>query len=203
MPEEYMFALIVVMITIFISLWIWSERQNSQKMDKLQANLKEKINANIELDSKDIVLLGRAHFLSPSNSRTALYRVYQDVKDPELFKKLKVLVSEVEKEEPFDTMPDEVKSSLLRVSNLLSKSDQKSDNHVLTPITNILTKYNELLREQESSKIKTNRAYAATLVSLVIGVVSIVYAYNAPSASDIATEVYQALSEETNSSNKN
>ena len=194
MSEGYMFALIVIVITIFMSVWIWAERHNSQKMDKLQADLKEKINANIELDSKDIVLLGRAHFLSPSNSRTALYRVYQDVKDPESFKKLKILVSEVEKEEPFDTMPDEVKSSLLRVSNLLSKSDEESDKHVLTPITNILTKYNELLEEQKASKIKTNRAYVATLVSLVIGVVSIVYAYNAPSASDIAAEVSETLS---------
>ncbi|WP_157420051.1 hypothetical protein [Oceanisphaera avium] len=194
-----MSALIVIMITIFISVWVWSERHNSKKMVQLQADLKEKINASIELDPKDIVLLGRAHFLSPANSRTALYRVYQDVKEPEEFKKLKALVSEVEKEEPFDTMPDEVKSSLLRMAYLLTQSGEESDKHVLTPVTNILTKYNELLEEQTASKVKTNRAYLATLVSLVIGVVSIVYAYNAPSASDIAAEVSQIMSEETGS----
>ena len=67
--------------------------------------------------------------LSPSNSRLALYRVYRDIEDKEVFDALNKLVAEIQENEPFDTMPDEVKPSLSRLQVLTSKSDIESDKH--------------------------------------------------------------------------
>jgi hypothetical protein len=62
------------------------------------------------------------------------------------------LVVEIEKEEPFDELPDEVKPSLSRLLKIIESSKDESDKHVLLPITSALNKYTELKLEQEKNK---------------------------------------------------
>ena len=167
----------------------WMKRSRDHRINQLQEDLKSKVEAGFELTSKDIVVIGRAHNLSAKSSREALYRVYKDIKTPAEFAKLKGLVSEIEKEEPFDTMPDEVKPSLLRVSELAYKSGEESDKHILTPITNILTKYQELQDEQKKARKQTNIAYMLTIISFIVGAISLYFAITAPTASEIAAQL--------------
>ena len=68
----------------------------------------------------------------------------------------------------FDTMPDEVKPSLSRLQVLTSKSDIESDKHLLTPITNILSKYQQLLEDKKENPEKSNIAYTLTVTSLTV-----------------------------------
>lgn len=183
------YALYAVLIGGMLIFALWMKRTRDHRITELQADLKSKVEAGFELSSKDIVVIGRAHNLSAQNSRAALYRVYKDIKTPEEFEKLKGLVSEIEKEEPFDTMPDEVKPSLLRVTELAFKSGEESDKHILTPITNILTKYQELQEEQKKTRKQTNTAYLLTIVSFIVGAVSLYFAVTAPTASEIASQL--------------
>lgn len=183
------YALYAVLMCGILILAFWMKRTRDHRITELQVDLKSKVEAGFELSSKDIVVIGRAYDLSAQNSRAALYRVYKDIKTPEEFEKLKVLVSEIEKEEPFDTMPDEVKPSLLRVAELTYKSGEESDKHILTPITNILTKYQELQEEQKKTHKQTNTAYLLTIVSFIVGAVSLYFAVTAPTASEIATQL--------------
>jgi hypothetical protein len=183
------FALYAVLLIGMFVFALWIKRTRDRRISQLQEDLKSKIEAGFKLTSKDIVIIGRAYDLSAKNSREALYRVYKGIKNPDEFEKLKDLVAEIEKEEPFDTMPDEVKPSLLRVSELSYKSGEESDKHILTPITNILTKYQELLEEQKKTRKQTNIAYMLTIVSFIVGAVSLYFAVTAPTASEIATQL--------------
>ncbi|PSV52023.1 hypothetical protein [Photobacterium sp. GB-1] len=183
------FALYAVLFIGIFVLALWVKRTRERRINQLQEDLKSKIEAGFKLTSKDIVIIGRAYELSAKSSREALYRVYKSIKHPEEFEKLKDLVAEIEKEEPFDTMPDEVKPSLLRVSELSYKSGEESDKHILTPITNILTKYQELLEEQKKMRKQTNIAYTLTIVSFIVGAVSLYFAVTAPTANEIATQL--------------
>ena len=183
------FALYAVLVIGMFVFALWIKRTRDRHIIQLQEDLKSKIEAGFKLTSKDIVIIGRAYDLSAKNSREALYRVYKGLKKPDEFEKLKALVSEIEKEEPFDTMPDEVKPSLLRLSELSYKSGEESDKHILTPITNILTKYQELLEEQKKTRKQTNIAYMLTIVSFIVGAVSLYFAVTAPTASEIATQL--------------
>ncbi|CAK1861907.1 conserved hypothetical protein [Vibrio crassostreae] len=183
------FGLYAIVLIVFFGLIIWSVRKQEENRKRLQADLKSKLESGFNLTSQDIVLIGRAHNLSPSNSRLALYRVYKDISDSGSFEKLKKLVSEIHKEEPFDTMPDEVKPSLSRILELTSNTTSETDKHLLTPVTNLLTKYQELVEEQRKTKKQATIAYLITIVSFVIGAVSLYYAITAPTAADIATQL--------------
>lgn len=183
------FGLYAIVLIVFFALIIWSVRKQEENRKRLQADLKSKLESGFNLTSQDIVLIGRAHNLSPSNSRLALYRVYKDISDSDSFEKLKKLVSEIHKEEPFDTMPDEVKPSLSRILELTSNTTSETDKHLLTPVTNLLTKYQELVEEQRKTKKQATIAYLITIVSFVIGAVSLYYAITAPTAADIATQL--------------
>jgi hypothetical protein len=192
MGDEFkygVFALYAIIIIGFVVFVIYEIKSREEKLKKLELDLKEKIENDFELSTQDIVILGRAYDLSPSNSRLALYRVYKNIKNKDSFNFLKKLVSEIQKEEPFDTMPDEVKPSLSRILELTSKSQSETDKHILTPITNILTKYQELLEERKKTRKRNNIAYTISIVSFFIGVIGLYYAFSSPSANDIANEL--------------
>lgn len=104
-------------------------------------------------------------------------------------------MAEIEKEEPFDELPDEVKPSLSRLSKLIEKSNDSADKHILLPVTTALTKYVELKVEQEKAKKQTNRAYVITIISFVVGAISFYFTLKSPSEADIKKAMEQVLSE--------
>ena len=184
------YGIIILLAILFTILGaIWSVQRRNEKIKNLQEDLKQKIQNDFDLTSQDITLIGRAYDLSASSSRLALYRVYKDIAEKEDFNKLKTLVEQLQKDEPFDTMPDEVKPSLSRISSMASDSSVDSDKHILTPITNILTKYQDLLEEQKKTKKQTSIAYTLTVASFVFGAISLYFAFVSPSAKDIANEL--------------
>lgn len=192
MPVELkygVFALYALIIIGMLGLVFWVSVKREKKINNLQSDLKNKVTSGFNLNSKDISLLGQAHDLSPKSARLALYRVYKDMDKAEDFEKLKTLVQEIQKEEPFDTMPDEVKPSLLRISELSHQSDSESDKQILTPVTNILTKYQELVEEQKKTRKQANIAYLLTIVSSILGAVSLYFAFSAPTAKEIAKQL--------------
>ncbi|WP_320151117.1 hypothetical protein [uncultured Tolumonas sp.] len=156
---------------------------------KMQANVYSKLQNNIDLTAKDIVFIGRSFNLSAYQSRQVVYRIFGLTNTVEDFKKLKLLVAEIDKEEPFDELPDEVKPSIIRLTKITSQLGEDSDKQILAPVIQVINKYVEMKSEQESLKKKTNRANWLTIISFIIGVVSFYYTVRSPSASDIAKEL--------------
>jgi len=187
--EVAVFGIYGIIIIFFACFAVVEVRKRNENIKNLEADLKNKIKNKFELTSNDITLIGQAYGLSPTNSRLALYRVYRDIEDKEVFDALNKLVAEIQENEPFDTMPDEVKPSLSRLQVLTSKSDVESDKHLLTPITNILTKYQQLLEDKKKTQKKSNIAYTLTVASSLVGVVGLYFAFVSPSAQDIAKEL--------------
>ncbi|MGL6632215.1 hypothetical protein ACSZOF_01385 [Aeromonas veronii] len=131
----------------------------------------------------------------PKSSRDVIYRLYAEVDEPTTFSVLKKLVVEIEKEEPFDELPDEVKPSLSRLLKIIESSQDDSDKHILLPITSTLNKYTELKSEQEKVKKQTNRAYIITIISFVVGAISFYFTLKSPSDVDIKRAMEQVLIE--------
>lgn len=206
MSNEFMvgvfglYAIIIIGVALFA---FFEMKKREEKIKKLQTDLKSKIENSFKLTTQDIVILGQAYGLSPANSRSALYRVYKNIENKESFESLKKLVAEIQKEEPFDTMPDEVKPSLSRILELSSQSNSDTDKHILTPITNILTKYQELLEDKKKNQKQTRIAYTLTIVSFFVGAVSLYFAIASPSAKDIAEELIKHQMKEPHSGTVN
>ncbi|WP_462172223.1 hypothetical protein [Pseudoalteromonas xiamenensis] len=161
----------------------------------MKINLKDKIQSEIDLSASDVVNIGKAFRLTPYQSRRVVYQIFSEINDKEPFNKLKTLVQEIEKEEPFDDLPDEVKPSMIRLTTLTNTSSEPSDKQLLSPISHTLKKYVDLLAEQDLLRKKTNRAWLVTLVSFVIGAISFYFTVTAPTASEIATQLKEISSE--------
>ncbi len=194
----YVVALVVALV--FLS---WFAIQQRKHRDAAQRDILAKLAAGLTLTSKDIVHIGQAYNISPHQSRTIVYRIYGQTNNEKEFMLLKSLIDDIEKEEPFDNLPDEVKPSLVRITQLLSNSSEELDKHILTPVVQALSRYIEQRGEQEKLKKQTNRAYMVTVFSFMVGAISFYFTVTAPSAEEIAKalmETKQAqvtLSDET------
>jgi len=188
------YILIFIAFAVFMS---WITIQRRKNADAMRKNIYAKLKTGLNLSSKDIVNIGKSFDLTAFQSRKVIYKIFSDAEEKESFERLKKLVQEIEAEEPYDDMPDEVKPSLVRLSKIVEESEEKSDKHILAPITGTLTKYVELKSEQEKLKKQTNRAYVVTVVSFVVGAISFYFTLISPSAKDIATEIQKATATQT------
>ena len=191
------YPLLIVSGIIFLS---WTTIQRRRNMEMLKENVNKKLAANVSMSAKDIIHIGRGFDLSPKSSSDVIYKLYTDANDPTSYAILKTLVSDFEKEEAFDDLPDEVKPSLTRIVKLIDHTNDPADKHILLPITTTLNKYVELKAEQEKAKKQTNRAYIITIISFVVGATSFYFTLKSPSADDIKKTVEQALSNKSEGS---
>ncbi len=173
----------------------WMTIQRKKNVERMMDNIMGKLAANVTLTAKEVVHLGRGFDLSPKLSGDAVYRLYTQANDVESYEKLKTLVTDIEREEAFDELPDEVKPSLSRLGKLIEESKEPSDKHILLPLTTTLGKYVELKAEQEKAKKQTARAYIITVISFLVGTVSFYYTLKSPSEADIKRDMAQVLNE--------
>jgi len=173
----------------------WMTIQKRKSMESMKGNIKQKLSSSVSISAKDVTLIGRSFDLSPKSSRDVIYRLYAEIDERITFSALKKLVVEIEKEEPFDELPDEVKPSLSRLLKIIESSQDDSDKHILLPITSTLNKYTELKSEQEKTKKQTNRAYIITIISFAVGAISFYFTLKSPSDVDIKRAMEQVLIE--------
>ena len=195
MFNVFIAALYVLMIGGAVVYLSWMTLQRRKNMERMRANVSKKLAANVSLSAKDVVYIGRGFDLSAKSSRDVIYKLYTDTDDLTPFSILKTLVSDIEKEEPFDELPDEVKPSLCRLGKLIENSADMSDKHILMPITATLNKYVELKSEQDKARKQTNRAYVITVISFVVGAISFYFTLKSPSEGDIKKALEQVMTE--------
>ena len=188
------YPVFIVSGIIFLS---WTSIQRRRNIDKLMENVSKKLAAQVNLTAKDIIHIGRGFYLSPKSSGEVIYKLYTEANDPNSYAALKTLVSDLEKEEAFDDLPDEVKPSMMRMVKLIDQSSDPADRHILLPITTTLNKYVELKVEQDKAKKQTNRAYVITIISFMVGAISFYFTLKSPSADDIKKTVEQVLQEKS------
>lgn len=180
------YIFMIVAFAIFVS---WLTIQRRKNADAMQKNVHAKMASGLQLTAKDVVNIGKSFDLTAFQSRKVIYKIFREADNKETFESLKRLVQEIEAEEPFDDMPDEVKPSLSRLTKIAEDSEESSDKHLLAPILGVLSKYVEQKSEQEKLKKQTNRAYVATVISFIVGAISLYFTLTSPSAKDIAREI--------------
>lgn len=187
-----LYTLLILGAGIYLS---WMAIQRRKNMLMMGANIKNKLRAHIRLSPKNVVHIGRGYNLTPKMSRDVIYTLYATMDDADSHVALDTLVADIEKEELFDDLPDEVKPSMSRLAKIVDGSTEISDKQILSPITRKLNEYVELKAEQEKTKKQTYRAYLITVISFMVGIVSFYYTIKTPSDGDIKKAVEEALSE--------
>lgn len=176
----------IIFMGIFFS---WLKIQRLKNAEAMRKNILAKFSSDIYLTAKDIIHIGRAFGLSACQARQVIYKIYSEAIQKDDFCRLKDIICEIEKEEPFDGLPDEVKPSLIRLAKISESSGEESDRHILSPIVQTLNKYVDLKTDQENLKKQTNRAYVITIISFIFGAVSTYFTISSPTAADIAKEI--------------
>jgi preprotein translocase subunit YajC len=184
-----MLLLYAVVIIAMLVFFFWLVIQRKKNTEAMRKNIISKLSSDIELSAKDVVHIGKGFDLTSHRARQVIYKIYSDASSKDEFSKLKKLVTEIETEEPFDDLPDEVKPSMVRLTKITEKTGEESDKYLLSPIAQTLNKYVELKCDQEKLKKQTNRAYLVTVISFIFGSVGAYFSITAPSASDIAEEM--------------
>jgi len=186
----FFYVLLIVGAGVYLS---WMAILRKKNMSMMSNNIKNKLKANVHLTAKNIIHIGRGYNLSPQKSRDVIYNLYVTIDDKTSHTALDFLVSDIEKEEEFDDLPDEVKPAMSRIAKLLDNSTEISDKQVLAPITTKLNEYVELKAEQEKTKKQTNRAYLITIISFVVSSMSFYFTLKSPSDCEIKNVVEQVL----------
>lgn len=187
-----MYLVIIFGSVVFLS---WMSIQKKKNIEKAKDCIRSKIIGKLSITAKEVIYIGRGFDLSPTNSRDAVYKLFSEINSIEGYEKLKVLVAEIEKDEPFDELPDEVKPSLSRVAKLIDASTDSSDKNIILPITSTLNKYVELKAEQEKSKRQTSRAYMITIISFVVGAIGFYFTLTSPGEKEMKQALEQVLVE--------
>ncbi len=204
-------AAIATTIAAFVSsvvlpTLIKQKDQREKKRSKLKEQIKKKIDNKIDLEAKEIADIGRGFNLSASHAIDVLYQLYSEAEDDESHSRYKKLLVEINRTEPFESLPEEVRPSLARLSEIGHATSQESDKELLHPITKVLEEYQEMKRDHSTMKKQNKVSYIVALVSFFVGVVGLVLAFTGPSKEFIQEQIQkstqQIQSEISNSSRR-
>lgn len=181
------FYFIAIVLLVTVLPWIFIKKRQDTK--KLEKHIKEKIEKGIELEPKDITALGKSLNLGPVSARKPIYSLLLQYDEKDKFETINKLRKEIEIEEPFDDMPDEVKPSLVRISKLVEEAGSDGDRHLLLPVHKALAKYVELESEREKIKGRAHWGMVITIVSVLMGAFSFYQSFKAPTLEQIREAV--------------
>lgn len=166
--------------------------QREKKRAKLKEQIKKKIENKIDLEAKEIADIGRGFGLSVGHAMDVLYQLYSEAEDEESHARYKKLLAEINRTEPFESLPEEVRPSLARLSEISHSTTQESDKELLHPITKVLEEYQEMKRDHATMKRQNKISYVVALVSFFVGVVGLVLAFTGPSKEFIQEQIQKS-----------
>lgn len=142
-------AVAAMLLRLLKSPLFMEQRDRREKARaKLKDQIRKKLQGGIKLEAHEIADIGRGLGLSSSQSINALYELYSEADNQDQHTYFKTLLSEINREEPFESLPEEVRPSLARLSFICKETSQDSDKELLHPINKILGEYQEMKRNK-------------------------------------------------------
>lgn len=164
---------------------------------ELKASILAKLNASIALSAKDVNAMARGAGLARASVTKCLSQLLLETNEQKVFSSLQKLAADLEKTEPFEDLPPEVKPSLIRLQELIESSSQRSDVHLLSPIQRTLGSYVEQKAEFESSKRVGKWMNLISIIGFVVGLWGFYFAWKSPDAKEMEAIVRKAIAAPT------
>lgn len=161
---------------------------------ELKNSILTKLKASIALSAKDVNTMARGAGLARASVSKCLSQLLLETSDQNAFASLQKLAADIEKTEPFEDLPPEVKPSLVRLQELLEASSQKSDAHLLSPIQRTLGTYVEQKAEFESAKRIGKWINLISIIGFIVGLWGFYFAWKSPDAKEMESVFRKVLS---------
>lgn len=163
-----------------------------KKLGKVKEQIKKKIEGGVNLEAKEVADIGRGLGLSSGRAIEALYQLYSEAEDQESHNKYKKLIEDINRTEPFESLPEEARPSLARLAEISQSSGLESDKELLHPITKLLDEYQDMKRDHAGMKKQNRVSYVVALISFFVGIVGLVMAFTGPSKDFIQEEIQKS-----------
>ena len=191
---EFFIAITITVLLAFIisrafPILFEDEKRISDEKKQLKHSISEKLKAGIKLSVQDILDIGRGCNVSGSSSIDVIYQLFAESSDKDEIEIIKPLISDLNKKAPFEDLPEEVKPSMIRLSEICSESTLDSDKNALIPIQQALSKYKTMLSDHHKVKNRSRVSYIITIVAFFIGIMGIIIAFRTPSEEFIKTTI--------------
>jgi hypothetical protein len=170
--------------------------RRGKRRTKVKELLNAKMGKGIGLTIQDILDVARGSGASSSDGIEALYELYATTEDQEIHERLKVLLADFNREEPFESLPEEARPSLARIYTLCEESTLATDRELLHPIRKLLEEYQTMKQEHQSIKKQSWISYIIAIVSFFIGAIGLILAFQGPSKDFVSKEIRSALTEQ-------
>lgn len=173
----------------------WLDAKNRRR---LVGVLAKKFKDGVDVPAEDARRLGRASGLPVKGVGKAVRQLMLRDLEQETYEKARKLASELDKVEPLEQLPDELKPSLMRLTHLAEQSREKSDLLLLAPIQHALADLADLadlvdLVDLKAEVAKTRRYTGIVnilgVVGLFVGLIGLYLTPTGPSVADIQNAV--------------
>jgi hypothetical protein len=172
-------------VTLFVVLMAKIAIDKIRGRKELKASILAKLKASISLSAKDVNTMAKGAGLARASVSKCLSQLLLETNDQQAFASLQKLATDLEKTEPFEDLPLEVKPSLARLQELIEVSSQKSDVHLLSPIQRSLGSYVEQKAEFESSKRVGKWINLISIIGFIVGLWGFYFAWKSPDVKEM------------------
>ena len=177
--------LILIIFSIYTTRSFFIHRENKQKFI---STLFKELNSKNSININDIKSMKEALGLDEFITRKYIKSLhFEEGIDRE---KLRLLIQDIQKEEPFDDCPIELKNVLITLENKLEK-----DKGLLSPITKALEELNQNRKDLKKVKKQSYIAYLIGIISFIIGLLSFYFTLQSPSKEELKTIIELSIKE--------
>lgn len=182
----YILSIYALLIFPLIALVIKDSRKRKLAESKFKSAIQKVLDSETEnIAYKTALRIGKGVSLKDFQVHTAMSEIYSDLAGSDKSKKIETILDDIEKIDPYKSLPDDLKPALLQVEKQLDSVNKESSPLLIQPIKSHLAKYSELIDERDSLKKKSRRNTQITVVSAIVGLFGLLGTMTSPSVSDI------------------
>jgi len=189
----------IAFLVFMLTNAFWFSREERRNLDirrHLRDNIREKLQANVALSTADILNIGRGLGSSRDVSIEVIYELLADAKEEKEVKEIKALIDDILKKEPFEDVPEEVKSSMIRLAELCSGAQNESDKNLLIPIRRALADYKVMQKDHDIIRARNKVSYVIAIISFCVGIIGLILAFRTPNRAYIKETIDTSLKRE-------
>jgi hypothetical protein len=169
------------------------DRRRDDAKKRLYQNILEKWKAGASLSVNDVLDIGRGLDITRSDAIDVIYMLLAEAKEQKEIDMARHLIDDVNKKAPYEDLPDDVKPSIIRLSEICDEARLESDKSLLIPIQRALSHYKTMLAEHQSIKTQSRVSYVVGIISVLVGIIGLALAFRGPTTADVRQSITDAL----------
>lgn len=186
------YSIIIMMFLIAFPIALWKQHQ---KKREFKDAIHQFLHKDEILDLNDIINIRDALDLSEYSSRKIIKSLYLDISKHQTInlEKVRALQNAIEKEEPFEGCPNELKPSLIEIRQIIKKHNPENS-ELLLPVVKDLKEFNKMQQEYSKIKWQNKMAFWFTIFGFFLSLIGLIYGVTTtPSSDEIAKSVIQKM----------